>query len=195
MSDNDIEIEAGQLFIPKGEQYPHKAVHIETLKGEDVKFFNMNGGWRQSLPQAKFLKIFREVTEEEKANPQPYPSTFGIDDYFEPPVEGYTKGFLWNGWAQPYFELDEAMRIAKQFGDMTYDKERDVFIADTQQYYPDEPNEEFAGEDLVVNGEVKRVYAIGAGAWTWDDLGPSAAQKAKARKERHQDLSGDSPAP
>lgn len=176
------EIEKDQIFIQKEEQYPHKAVRIEGLEGDDVKFYNMNGGWRQSLPQAKFARIFREVTEEEKANPQAYASTFGIDDYFEPPLEGFTKGFLWNGWATPFFEIEEAKRIQETMGDLSYDEKRDVFIFKTEDDDPEDPPEEFAGQDLVVNGETKRVYPIGAGLWTWDDEGPSKAQQAKQRK-------------
>lgn len=198
MSHSNTELSKDQFFVPeKKGKYPGDAVQIIGLEGNDVKFFNQGGGWQQSLPKEKFLKIFREVTEDEKANPKPYESTFGIDDYFEPALEGYTLGDKWNGWAMPLFGKESAMRIAEQFGDMTYDEERDVFILNTQEYYPDEPNEEFAGQDIMVNGETVRVYPIGAGFWTWDDHGPNAAQKARAKQEYHQDhsVSGESPSP
>ena len=51
---------------------------------------------------------------------------------------GYTSGKLWNGWATPYFEFEEAKRVAEGFNEcaeypMEYDEVYDQFyILDTE---------------------------------------------------------------
>lgn len=72
----------------------------------------------------------------------------------------------WNGFAQPYFTFEEAMRLTRWINDLddetviAYDKERDVFV------------EHYDGEDIDfpatsgIDGE--RIHGIGAGAWMWD---------------------------
>lgn len=92
---------------------------------------------------------------------------FDTEDYFQPPLTGYTNGQKWNGFDMPAFEKDEAKRIGEVFGDVIYDEAGDFFFSDMG--YPEEEPERFDGFDIVVDGETVRVYAIGAGFWTWTE--------------------------
>ncbi len=83
---------------------------------------------------------------------------------------GYTSGRLWNGWATPHFELDEALRVMQGFNEcaeypMRYDKEKDQFyILDTE----DEP-EVWKGENYQTADGIRHLYGIGAYSWVWDE--------------------------
>lgn len=159
-------IEVNDIYVPKGSAYPDGAILISATVSGGVSFHPIRGGWLRTLPVNEFQKHYRLTTEQEREQPAWREGAFEIDDYFEPPVRGYTQGFAWNGWAAPSFEYNEAKRIADQFGDITYDEAQDAWILD------DMDGEEpvlFTGSDIVVNGETKRVYAIGAGFWTWSE--------------------------
>lgn len=95
---------------------------------------------------------------------------FDVEDYFEPGLKGFTADQHWNGWAVPAFEKKEAEHIAKVFGDMEYDADKDAFICDMG--YPDEPPEVFSGFDIDVDGETIHAYAIGSGFWVWSEIEP-----------------------
>ena len=84
---------------------------------------------------------------------------------------GYTSGRLWNGWATPYFPLEEAHRIRAEWNDednpMTYDEERDEF---RMHYDGDDEPYTWEGEDIkTVDGKL-HLYGIGAYSHIWDEL-------------------------
>lgn len=93
---------------------------------------------------------------------------FDIEDYFTPPLKGFKAGRSSNGFESPAFEQPEAMRIARQFGDLDYDAKEDCFIC--QMGDPDEAPEHFKGFDIEVEGQTYRVYRIGSGFWTWVEV-------------------------
>lgn len=72
---------------------------------------------------------------------------------------------FWNGWAMPYFQHDEAVKVAEHLN-MTYDKDADSFIL-IEEAYPDEPVV-FAPIFINVNCEEIKVWGIGAGFHCWD---------------------------
>jgi hypothetical protein len=82
----------------------------------------------------------------------------------------WSTGENWNGWAVPYFELNEALKYAKHTQTIrgasptVYDKARDVFVTTLEN--EDEPQVE---GPVTINvpgrGEIK-VYPLGNG-WTW----------------------------
>lgn len=88
---------------------------------------------------------------------------------------GYTSGRLWNGWATPAFELDEAKRVAEGFNEcaefpMQYDEVYDQFyILDTET----SDLETWKGEDVLTTEGIKHLYDIGAYSWVWDKVGDS----------------------
>lgn len=93
--------------------------------------------------------------------------------FIEDPSNGIYMAHLdpavrWNGWACPYFDFDEASRMAGEFAginpdeEMAYDPERDCFFVS----YAGEGGdviEEYYGVDA--DGEV--LYPIGNALWIW----------------------------
>lgn len=97
-------------------------------------------------------------------------AVFTIDTYPKAYI-GYTAGKLWNGWATPYFTLDEAKRVAKHFNEcaeypMEYDNIYDQFyILDKET----EELEKWQGIDVSTAEGIKHLYGIGAYYWIWDE--------------------------
>ena len=100
-------------------------------------------------------------------------------DYFNgPEPQPYTaylpSDITWNGWACPFFEIDEAYKVVEQIapGCWEYNEATDTFktwgYAQDGQTYEDA--DQWPGSDITLpNGETKHVYAIGAWCWTWDE--------------------------
>lgn len=103
---------------------------------------------------------------------------FVIYDLYDNPVTGWTDGVLWNGWATPHFEYEEASRIVDMHnrlealdpldaGKAWYDAEHDQFCfvlagSDGEvEYYP--------GYEREAGGEPRRLYGIGAWVWVWEE--------------------------
>ena len=83
---------------------------------------------------------------------------------------GYTNGDRWNGWATPYFSLEEAQKIQVEFSrgtdhPMLYDVTKDEFRI---QYDDDEPYI-WKGEDIQTVDGIKHLYGIGAYSHIWDE--------------------------
>ncbi len=82
--------------------------------------------------------------------------------------EGYHIGYVWNGWMNPSFTKNVAEQICKTFESDTkhfsYDAERDCFI---EECVLENDKSEYEGQDYNVNGELKHLYPIGSGEWTW----------------------------
>jgi hypothetical protein len=85
---------------------------------------------------------------------------------------GYTSGALWNGWATPYFTLEEAQRFQADFNKCTenpmlYDVAKDEFRV---KYDGDDAPYIWKGEDVqTVDGKL-HLYGIGAYSHIWDEL-------------------------
>jgi hypothetical protein len=97
-------------------------------------------------------------------------SVFYIDG--GPAYIGYTSGARWNGWATPYFTLEEAQKIQAEFsqGDglrMFYDCQADKFIL---QYEDDDEPYVWEGEDIQTVDGIKHLYGIGAYSHIWDEV-------------------------
>lgn len=91
-------------------------------------------------------------------------------DGIAPAYIGYTSGRLWNGWATPNFEINEALQVMADYNKdtdnpMHYDEETDSFrIAETE--YADE--EIWKGANVQTDEGIKHLYDIGAYCWVWD---------------------------
>ncbi len=81
---------------------------------------------------------------------------------------GYTSGRTWNGWATPYFTLEEAKKIQAEWNGMTYDEDKDEF----RIKYEDDDSEPYIweGEDIQTEDGIKHLYGIGAYSHIWDEL-------------------------
>ena len=97
-------------------------------------------------------------------------AVFTIGEYPKAYI-GYTSGRLWNGWATPYFEKEEAMRVAEGNNEtaeypMQYDEIYDQFyVLDTEIA----ELETWKGEDIQTAEGIKHLYGIGAYSWVWDE--------------------------
>ncbi len=95
-----------------------------------------------------------------------------VDKGYIGPFDGWTTGELWNGWAVPYFEYEEAIEVlaalsgAGQRGE--YHSSRDVFLAES----PDGETEEYAAETIETASGRKKVYGLGARNWIWSYAEP-----------------------
>ena len=97
---------------------------------------------------------------------------FSIDTYGGPPIPGWTQGEDWNGWAMPLFEAREAWEIVFRQNTVVvnsawYYSERDEFCFRLNEGEP----ARYCGVDVEVVGCVLRLYAIGSGSWTWEEVG------------------------
>lgn len=93
-----------------------------------------------------------------------YKTRFSIEDQFGP-YEGYSAGELWNGWECPFFEFEIAERIAADM-DGWHDEQEDRFCIPPDQNNPDEIDS-FAATEIEVEGQMLKVYPIGARCWIW----------------------------
>lgn len=87
------------------------------------------------------------------------------------PIEGWTDGTRWNGWATPRFEFSQAQRLVDEYNRHSpesawYDPERDRFCFLLDGY--EEPDC-YEAAAIEVEGESIKVYAIGAWAWVWEE--------------------------
>ena len=103
---------------------------------------------------------------------------FSIDTYGNRVFEGYSDDQEWNGWACPLFSYEEAQRIAavcnEHGGRASYDEQHDRFIFHLNESDLDEP-EIYSSEQL----EGKKLYAIGAFNWIWEELDDAVAENAE----------------
>lgn len=84
---------------------------------------------------------------------------------------GYTNGARWNGWATPFFTLEEAQKIQAEWNidaefPMLYDVSKDEFRVECDE---DEPYI-WKGEDIQTVDGIKHLYGIGAYSHRWDEI-------------------------
>lgn len=98
-----------------------------------------------------------------------YKTIFTIDG-FTPAYIGYTSGRLWNGWATPYFEVNEAFEVMADYNKdtenpMWYDEATDSFRINESEYISEEI---WKGQNIKTEEGIKHLYGIGAYCWVWD---------------------------
>ena len=91
---------------------------------------------------------------------------------------GYTNGYLWNGWATPYFTYEEAERLQAEINQrddmrMFYESRADKFY---WQHEDDDEPYVWKGEDIQTVDGIKHLYGIGAYSHIWDELGDEDKQ-------------------
>lgn len=95
---------------------------------------------------------------------------FQIND--GPIYMGYTSGARWNGWATPYFTLEEAQKLQAEWNigedlSILYDVTKDAFVC---KYEDDDEPYIWEGENIQTEDGIKHLYGIGAYSHIWDDL-------------------------
>ena len=110
---------------------------------------------------------------------------FTIDGFNYPHI-GFTEGKRWNGWATPYFEIDEALAIMEEFNKQAdnpimYVEANDTFI----HKIADDEIELWKGKNYSTNEGIKHLYGIGAYSWVWED---TTQDDIRAVAQRIEDL-------
>jgi hypothetical protein len=77
---------------------------------------------------------------------------------------GWTFDEKWNEWSEPYFEKIWADKVAKAHN-CKYNPTNDSF-----EFEQSGEIEEFEGIEIKTIEGTKKVYAIGAGSWIWDEV-------------------------
>lgn len=103
---------------------------------------------------------------------------FRIEVYDPELFEGWTDGELWNGWATPVFEYEEARRMMDVHNKMEPldpedtpqawyegDKDRFCFI----EMGADREVEYYAAYKQEAEGEVRKLHGVGTWYWTWEE--------------------------
>ena len=99
-----------------------------------------------------------------------YKALFTIDG-FQCPHIGYTEGKRWNGWATPFFEIDEALKVMEEFNDygpdfpIIYNEATDTF---TVEEIGGGNGDEWKGANYQTEEGIKHLYGIGAYSWVWE---------------------------
>lgn len=101
-------------------------------------------------------------------------STFMLDALGERAFEGFTVGDSWNGWATPLFTFEQAQRIVaawqEQGWEARYDEAKDAFVFSINQDFETGQSDKFE-EFAPVERDGRKLYPVGAFAWTWEDAG------------------------
>jgi hypothetical protein len=89
-------------------------------------------------------------------------SRFTIETFPGETFKGYTFEDDWNGWACPYFDLEEATRILDIYnmksGNARYNESNDEFIfIEDEEIFP------------AVEIEGLKLYPIGNSIWIWEE--------------------------
>lgn len=111
-----------------------------------------------------------------------YKTLFTIDCFASSYV-GFTDGTLWNEWATPHLEVNEAFAVMHDYNkqgwtQIAYDENTDTFWT-----YANETKElvEWKGKNYNTGEGIKHLYAIGLGQWGWRT--PSIKQLAEQTEE------------
>lgn len=104
---------------------------------------------------------------------------FYMEVYDPELFEGWTDGELWNGWATPLFQYEEAARMMDVHNRMDpvvdpedkprawYDAERDRFCFITEG--TGREIEYYSACLRQAGGEMRKLYGIGSWYWTWEE--------------------------
>ena len=156
----------GELIARDDTRHPEGmlVVHQHDQDGS-LRAYPLGGGFELTIP-ARDVARFSVVTKDE-ATPIYRKARFSLDGLNDIEFEGWTADRLWNGWAMPCFEMQQAMELAGLLEEqLRYDPAQDAFIGssgDEEEIWPCQLI------DLPDGGQVK-VYAIGAGSWMWDTV-------------------------
>jgi hypothetical protein len=154
----------GELIVRDDTRHPEGTlvVHQHDQDG-NLRAYPLGGGFELTIPAVDVAR-FSVVTKDE-ATPIYRKARFSLEGLDDIKFEGWTADRLWNGWAMPCFEIQQATELAKLLeGQLRHDPAQDAFIGSSG-----DDEEVWSGQiiDLPDGGQA-RVYAVGAGSWMWD---------------------------
>lgn len=179
------------IVAPKAHPGPKWWLRVEEYDAENEVLYATphGGGFRKIFPPDRIDHWqFREVSVEDI--PEIYQAEFTQDAYGEDVrFLGWTTGELWNGWATPVFEYDQAMRIQKIQHAMhqEFAREGDAWKVDDMIWegrtlvrlahpYPKDagPIEitKIKPYKIKAGGRQRDVYGIGDWEWCWEEVEP-----------------------
>lgn len=165
------DFEHNDVLVPRKHlrEWMKYAIIVDEVAGDGTLYaFAMGGGFRLRFDPVRVETYdFIKVPQDKLENPGWY-STDVYAEWTDKNYRVWTTGKLWNGWAMPFFEFEEALRYAKDVDNTVYDAKRDAFVT-THEGSDDEP--EVDGATIIhVRGrrDPIKVYPIGAGSWTWE---------------------------
>lgn len=155
----------GDIIIKNGGEYPADAMVVDGVAASGELLVHQIGGCLQLIVSDEEIHQFSRVSEYESVS-MFRKAVFQLED-FDEQFSGWSDGRLWNGWAMPYFEIEEATRVIAAISPDggKYDSTSDAFITPAW----DDEVELWAGVLITLpDGEKVKVYPIGAGSWIWD---------------------------
>jgi hypothetical protein len=159
-----------KFFVKKEGRVPQDVVEVVSRTPQEVAFFPTGGGFQYRMPAGQFDATHREVSSGEYDAPLAYAATYDIDDMFGG-LPGYSFGHRWNGWACPFFPKESCDRIAEVVGKGAhFDPASDAYVIPYDDG-SDQPTEfdPCPPQIIRVEGKEIKVWAIGNGAWTWQE--------------------------
>lgn len=164
---------SGNLLIREEE-----VVDVEAASPWDARSLAIH---RMTLrPMGRVLRAYDTDTGDEVAPPPPTsfrPGRFTIDG-LSGIYSGFTRGETWNGFAVPYFPLEEARHIADDYAaqpagldgqaEAEYDADRDLI----RLYDPSSDEWDKYGPVEIDDGTghgSRALYPVGAHFWTWKE--------------------------
>jgi hypothetical protein len=153
-----------ELIVRDDTRHPEGTLVVDHHDDKgNLLAYPLGGGFELTIP-AGDVSRFSVVTPDEAA--QIYrKARFCLEGLDDNEFEGWTADKRWNGWAMPCFEIQQATRLAELLEDqLRYDMSQDAFIGSSG-------DEEEVWQSQIIDlpdGGQTKVYAIGAGSWTWD---------------------------
>ena len=93
---------------------------------------------------------------------------FTLEPLGETVFEGHTQGEDWNGFACPYFTIEQAHRVVSAWDEAgknaAYNETVDAFIFEPLD------NTEEVEVFAAVEVEGQKFYPVGAGNWIWNEI-------------------------
>ena len=159
-----MKFKTGELIVRCDSRHPEGTLVVDHYDEDgNLLAYPLGGGFEMAIPTDEVVR-FSVVTKQE-ATPIYRKAWFNLECLDDVQLFGWTDNKRWNGWAMPLFEITQATKLTEFLMDqLRYDSAQDVFIG-----LSGDDEEIWAGQfiDLPDGGQVK-VYAIGAGSWTWD---------------------------
>jgi len=140
-------------------------VEIAQRNEHFVLFYPQGGGFQRKAPVTEFDARFKPVKEELPFKEVAIQADW-LPEGFQ--IKALSDGNVWNGWAQPFFRLEEALRLSEVMDNVTFDAANDRFVIRNEDYEPPEDVEFVDAVTLKVAGESIKTYPIGAGSWCWE---------------------------
>jgi len=153
---------------------------ILTIEADSLWAARSRAIHRMTLsPMGRVLRIYDAEAGDEIVHPSPSSfrqGRFRIDG-LPGTYDGFTRDETWNGFAVPYFSLEEARRVAHYYAaqlagpdgqaQSDYDTDRNII-----RLY--DPSSGQWDDYSPVNVEGRMLYPIGTRDWTWEEVSGAA---------------------